>query len=410
MVRIGVSEGILVATIDNPPVNALSANVRRGLLDAVRKAVADPHVCAVVITAAGKTFIAGADITEFGKAPQSPSLPELTTALEGSPKPVVAAINGATLGGGLEIALACHARFAAPGAKFGLPEVKLGLIPGAGGTQRLPRLIGAAPAFRMMRDGEILGAEAARDLGIVDVVVDGALVEKASAHARDMARKGSWPIIRNSTDRLTDDDRVAFEELAKESARKAAEMPNVAAIIEAVREAFDSPFEEGLAIERTHFLRLLEDDRSKALRYVFFAERKTARVPGLPKDIRARPVRHAAVIGAGTMGGGIASCFANAGIPVTLIEASEDALTRGITRIAESYNVSVRRGTITANEMQHRLDLIDGRIGITAVSGADIVIEAAFEDIEVKRSIFAELSRLTPPRTILATRALLISV
>ncbi len=403
MVRTAVNKGVLVATIDNPPVNALSADVRRGLVEALRNAAADPQVSAVVITSSGKTFIAGADISEFGKPPQSPTFPELIQALEETPKPVVAAINGAALGGGLEVALACHARVAAPGAKLGLPEVKLGLIPGAGGTQRLPRLIGAAAAFRMMRDGEPVGAAAAHDLGIVDIVADSDLLETASVHAREMARSGSRPAARDRRDRITEEDRAAFEALVKESARQAKEMPNVAALVETVRAAFDRTFDDGVALEREHFLRLIEDDRSKALRYVFFAERETSRVPGLSKDTPTRPLRRAAVIGAGTMGGGIAICFANAGIPVTLIETNEEALDRGIVRIEQTYDASVRRGTLSPEEKQRRIGLIAGRTGLEAAADADIVIEAVFEDMAVKKSIFGELDRITAPGVILAT-------
>lgn len=403
MVRTVVNEGVVVATIDNPPVNALSADVRRGLVEALHNAAADPQVSAMVITSSGKTFIAGADISELGKPPQSPTFPELIQALEECQKPVVAAINGTALGGGLEVALACHARVAAPGAKLGLPEVKLGLIPGAGGTQRLPRLIGAAAAFRMMRDGEPVGAAAARDLGIVDIVTEGDLLETASAHAREMARSGSRPAARDCQDRITEEDRAAFEALVKESARQAKEMPNVAALVETVRAVFDRAFDEGVALEREHFLRLIEDDRSKALRYVFFAERETSRVPGLSKDTPTRPMHRAAVVGGGTMGGGIAICFANAGIPVTLIETNEEALARGITRIEQTYDASVRRGTLSPEEKRRRLGLVTGRTGLEAAADADIVVEAVFEDMAVKKEIFDELDRITAPGVILAT-------
>lgn len=410
MVRMAVSEGVLIATIDNPPVNALSVDVRRGLIEALRHAVADPQSSAMVIASSGRTFIAGADITEFGKPPQSPSLPELIRALEECPKPVVAAINGAALGGGLEVALACHSRIAAPGAKLGLPEVKLGLIPGAGGTQRLPRLIGAAAAFRMMRDGEPIGAAAARDLGIVDIVADGDLLDTACAHARDMAIGGSRPAARDRADRLTDADRAAFEALVKETTRQAAEMPNIAALIETVRAVFDKTFDEGVALERQHFLRLIEDERSKALRYAFFAERETSRVPGLAKDTPTRPLRRAAVVGAGTMGAGIAICFANAGIPVTLIETDEEALARGIERIEQTYDASVRRGTLTSEEKLRRVGLIEGRTGLAAAADADIVVEAVFEDMAVKKAIFGELDQFTAPGVILATNTSYLNV
>ncbi|MFC1457042.1 3-hydroxyacyl-CoA dehydrogenase NAD-binding domain-containing protein [Microvirga arabica] len=403
MVRAEKRAGVALVTIDNPPVNALSAGVRRGLLEAVQTAASDADVRAIVILSSGKAFIAGADISEFGKSPQPPSLPDLVAALEECPKPVVAALQGIALGGGLEVALGCHSRIATPAAKVGLPEVKLRLIPGAGGTQRLPRLIGAASALRMMSSGEPIDAATALELGIVDAVVERDLVEAASARALDLAQAGSWPRLRERANSATPEEREAFEAAAKEVFRRAAEMPNIAALIETVRATFELPFDEGLALERRHFLRLVDDDRSKALRYVFFAERETARVPGLPKDMPVRPIARAAVIGAGTMGGGIATCFANAGIPVAVIETSGEALSRGMRRIDSTYETSVRRGTMTAEEKDRRFRRIEGRIGLEAVADADIIVEAAYEEMGVKKAIFAELDRHTRPGATLAT-------
>ncbi|MBS7707989.1 3-hydroxyacyl-CoA dehydrogenase NAD-binding domain-containing protein [Chelatococcus asaccharovorans] len=403
MVRAENKGKISLVSIDNPPVNALNADVRQGLVKAVQAAAADPNVQAIVIASSGKTFTAGADIAEFGKLARPPSLPELIAALEKSPKPIVAAINGVALGGGLELALACHSRVASPDAKLGLPEVKLGLIPGSGGTQRLPRLIGAAAALQIMSSGEPVDAKAALSLGIVDAVAEGNLVETAMAQALNLARNGSWPLVSESTDRSTSEAREAFEVAAVEISRRAAEMPNVATLVELVRATFEMSFEEGLALEREQFLRLIADDRSKALRYVFFSERETARVPGLSRDTLPRPINRAAVIGAGTMGSGIAMCFANADIPVTVVETSGAALSRGMERIEGTYDVSVKRGTITSEEKERRIALIRGQVGLEAVGDADVVVEAVFEDMGVKKAIFSELDRFSRQGAILAT-------
>jgi len=403
MVRAENKGKISLVSIDNPPVNALSADVRQGLVKAVQAAAADPNVQAIVIASSGKAFTAGADIAEFGKLARTPSLPELIAALEKSPKPIVAAINGVALGGGLELALACHSRVASPDAKLGLPEVKLGLIPGSGGTQRLPRLIGAAAALQIMSSGEPVDAKAALNLGIVDAVAEGNFVETAMAQALNLARNGSWPLVSESADRSTSEAREAFEAAAVEISRRAAEMPNVATLVELVRATFEMSFEEGLALEREQFLRLIADDRSKALRYVFFSERETARVPGLSRDTLPRPINCAAVIGAGTMGSGIAMCFANADIPVTVVETSGAALSRGMERIEGTYDVSVKRGTITSEEKERRIALIRGQVGLEAVGDADVVVEAVFEDMGVKKAIFSELDRFSRQGAILAT-------
>ncbi|MFC7735005.1 3-hydroxyacyl-CoA dehydrogenase NAD-binding domain-containing protein [Roseomonas sp. GCM10028921] len=394
-----VEEGVAVIRIANPPVNALSAAVRGGLKRAAEAAGADPSVRAVVVTAEGRTFIAGADITEFGKPPVPPSLPEAIASLESLTKPVVAAINGAALGGGLEVALGCHARVAAPGAKLGLPEVKLGLLPGAGGTQRLPRLVGAAPALKLMADGNPVSAEAAKAMGLVEEVAED-VVGAARALALRLAETGRPTPAR---DRGAPADHEAFEEAAAGLLKKNADNPSVAACVEAVRAAFDLPFEEGMAAERAHFLRLRDDPRSKALRHVFLAERAAARIPGLPKGTQPRRVERAAVIGAGTMGGGIAMCFANAGIPVTLIETSEENLQRGLERVAGNYATSVKRGSLTEEARAKRMGLIEGKVGLDAAAGADVVVEAVFEEMGLKKEIFGKLETVAKPGAILAT-------
>jgi 3-hydroxyacyl-CoA dehydrogenase len=401
-VQTAISGAIAILTIDNPPVNALGARLRADLKAAVDAAASDAGVDAIVIAAAGRAFIAGADITEFGKPPVAPVLPDVLDAIEGCAKPVVAAIQGAALGGGLEVALACHARVAAPAAKLGLPEIRLGIIPGAGGTQRLPRLIGAAKAFPMMLSGEPVSGDRALALGLVDEVSDD-VVASAIAMAGRLAAKGAPSRTGEQEDRLTSQDQAAFETLAADATKKSGDMPNAMALVEAVRNVFTLPFADGLAAERALFLKLVADERSRALRHVFFAEREAAKIPGIAPDIRERPIATAAVIGAGTMGGGIAMCFANAGIPVTLIEQQQAQIDNGVNRVAAIYEMSVTRGSLTAELRDKRLALITPAVGLQAAAGADIVIEAAFEEMGVKQEIFGALDRIVKRGAILAS-------
>ncbi|OYX88689.1 MAG: 3-hydroxyacyl-CoA dehydrogenase [Azorhizobium sp. 32-67-21] len=403
-VRSDITEaGVAILTIANPPVNALGAAVRGGLLEQLTQAQANPAVTAIVIAAEGKVFVAGADISEFGKPITPPSLPDVLTAIERSPKPVVAAINGMALGGGLELALACHARIVPPGAKLGLPEIKLGIIPGAGGTQRLPRLIGAAPAFAMMASGEPVTADKALANGLADEVVDGDLLAAASAHALRLAEAGVWRLSGTAEGKVDEADRAAFEIAAADAIKKAPRMPNVKALALSVRTGLDKGLTEGLATERAAFLNLVKDPTSKALRHLFFAEREAARVPGIGKEVKARPVGKAAVIGAGTMGGGIAMCFAQAGIPVTIIEVKEEALAAGLARIRANYETSVKRGSLSQAAMDRHLGFVTGAVGMEAAADADIIVEAAFEDMGVKAEIFGALDRIAKPGAILAT-------
>lgn len=399
-VSLSVEQGVAVIRIASPPVNALSAAVRAGLAASLAAAVADPAVRAIVLAAEGRSFIAGADISEFGKPPVPPTLPEVVAAFDACAKPLVAAIQGAALGGGLELALACHARVAGPAAKLGLPEVKLGLVPGAGGTQRLPRLIGAAPALPLILEGTAVPAAEALRLGLVDEVAEGALLDAAKRHA--LAMEGApLPRIRDRPDGLG--PRETFEAAAAAAAKRAADNPAALACIDCIRAGFDKPFDAALAFERETFLRLMQDERSKALRHVFFAERATAQIPGQPRDTRPRPVEQAAVVGAGTMGGGIAMVFANAGIPVTVIETSQEALDRGLQRVAANYATSVQRGSLTPEERDRRMARITGRIGLEAAAGAEVVVEAAFEELGLKREIFASLDRIARPGALLAS-------
>ena len=401
-VRFSVEDGVAIARIANPPVNALGIDVRNGLADAIRRTASEDGIKAFVIVADGRNFSAGADITEFGKPPLPPFLPDVIAALDALKKPVVAAISGIALGGGLELALGCHYRVAAPGAKLGLPEIKLGLLPGAGGTQRLPRLVGPRTAFEFMRLGDPIAAEKALPLGLVDEISEDVLAA-AIAKAKELAASGQFQSI--SAMAVNDDAgaRAQFEEAAAAAIKAEPDSPNVAALADCVRAALERPFAEGLLVERGHFIKLLGSERSKALRHAFFAEREAARIPNLPAGTPTRPIAKAAVIGAGTMGGGIAICFANAGIPVTIIETAQEALDKGLARIAGTFDSSVQRGKMSQGERDKRVGLIKGAVGLEAVADADIIIEAVFEEMGLKKDIFGKLDKLAKPGAILAT-------
>jgi len=326
---------IFVVTADNPPVNALKHEVRAGLAEGLKHAREDTGVKAVVIVCAGRTFFAGADITEFGKPPQAPSLHDVIAAIEAMPKPVVAALHGTALGGGFELALACHFRVAVPAARVGLPEVKLGLLPGAGGTQRLPRLVGPEKALEMIVTGEPIGAAEARVGGIIDEIVEGDLTAAAIDFARRVVHeRRPLRLVRDRDEKLIGE---GFADAAEALTRRLRGRDAPAACVEAVRNAIVLPFEEGLRRESELFRKLVAGDQSKAQRHIFFAEREAAKVPHMPEATRPRPIAQGAVIGAGTMGGGIAMCFANAGIPVTVVETDRDLLQKGLDRVAANY-------------------------------------------------------------------------
>jgi len=397
-----VVEGVAVVVLAAPPVNALSAAIRSGICDALERAAGDDVVRAIVITGTGKIFCGGADITEFGKPPIEPSLPDTLTHIERNPKPVIAAVNGAALGGGCEVTLACHARVASARATFGLPEIKLGIIPGAGGTQRLPRILPPVDALAMMLSGEPLTAQQAFQKGLVDEISND-VVEAARRVALLLAEAGNWPITGQRLVQGGEEARAAFDAATKDAIRKHGTLLNTKALIRAVEAAFDQPLEAGLAVEREEFLKLVSSDQAKALRHVFFAERAAARIPGLAKDVATRPVERVALIGAGTMGGGIAMAFANAGIPVSVIETGEELLAKGLERVRNNYAVSVKRGSLMQEEMNACISRIEGRVGLGGVAEADLVIEAVFEDIEAKRRIFGELGHIVRPGAILAT-------
>ena len=392
-----------VITIDNPPVNALSQSVRQGVVEAVTAAQSDASK-ALLIRCAGNTFIAGADISEFGKPPVPPTLPEVLSVIEQSGKPVVAAIHGTALGGGFELALCCHYRCALPNAKFGLPEVKLGLIPGSGGTQRVPRLAGIEASLNMMTSGDFLMADKALSLNLIDRVIEGDLLESAIQYANDLADTGA-PLkkIRDlSIDRAEVPEGI-FDRYRKSMAKRRKGQPAPQQIIDCVEAAVELPFNEGLQKEREAFIACRGSSESASLRHLFFAERQASKVKGLPKTTEKRAINRVAVIGGGTMGGGIAICFANAGIPVTLLEISDEALQRGIQLIARNYDGGVKRGRMSAEDAEHRKALITGTTQYEDLADADLIIEAVFEDINIKKEVFGRLNQVAKPGAILAT-------
>jgi 3-hydroxyacyl-CoA dehydrogenase len=392
-----------ILRIANPPVNTLRTGVRSALLDALQASLRE-GARAVVLMGDGRLFSAGAEMTEFGKPRQPPSLPELFDAIEAARVPVVAAIHGSALGGGLELALACHARVASPGARLGLPEVKRGFVPGAGGTQRLPRLIGGEAALRIIVSGEPVSAEEALQLGFVDAVLPGDLTEVAAAWAREAALAGrKFPLARLRNDRVKGADLAGFDALAAQLLKRSRGQESPKGCVKAVRAALTASFEDGLQIERELFQKLVAGEQSQALRHIFFGEREASRVPGMPADAHPLPVKRAVVVGAGTMGGGIAMCFANAGIPVTVVEQAEEALARGLAKCEANWQRTLASGKLSQAEYERRRALLTGSTSLDAVRDADLVIEAIYEDIEAKKRLFAELDRLARPGIVLAT-------
>ncbi|MFY3861859.1 3-hydroxyacyl-CoA dehydrogenase [Achromobacter xylosoxidans] len=396
---------VLVVTIDHPPVNALSADVRAGLARAIDQAQRDPQVRAVLLTGAGNNFIAGADIREFGKPPRPPALPDVCNQIEACAKPVVAALHGAALGGGLEVALAAHYRVALPGAKLGLPEVTLGLLPGAGGTQRTPRLIGAAAALDLMLSGKPMTAQAAVAAGLADELAAGT---DPLAAGLDYARR---LLAQNAPPRRSRDGQALADKAASLAAIDAAGQRIAAStrglfspakILEAVRAAVEQPFDEGLRTERALFLQCLDSPQRAGLIHAFFAERETAKIPEL-KQAKPRRLDSVGVIGGGTMGAGIAVAVLDAGLPVTMVEQDDAALARGRQRVEHVYDLLVGKGRMTADERTARLARFTGATDYAALGEADLIIEAVFEDMDVKRAVFAQLDRVAKPGAVLAT-------
>lgn len=399
-------EDILVVTIDHPPVNALSAAVRAGLARAVSQARDDAQVRAILLTGSGKAFIAGADIREFGKPPQPPSLPEVCNLIEASPKPVVAVLHGAALGGGLEVALAAHYRVALPGAKLGLPEVNLGLLPGAGGTQRAPRLMGAQAALDLMLSGRHLSAQDALAAGLVDAVADGDDALGAGlAHARQLLAMHAGPRrTRDASAALADKPAAlaAVDAAAERVAATSRGLYSPARIVEAVRAAIELPFEQGLQAERALFLQCLDSPQRAGLVHAFFAERATAKAPELAQA-RPRRLERIGVVGGGTMGAGIAVAVLDAGLPVVMVEQDEAALERGRARVARVYDLLVGKGRMDADERAARLARFTGATSYDALAEADLIIEAIYEDMDAKLAVFAQLDRVAKPGAVLAT-------
>ena len=391
-----------VIGVDYPPVNALGQGVREGLVNCLRQGLEDDQAKALVVIGEGRTFPAGADIREFGKPPAGPALPDVINEYESSDKLVIAAIHGTALGGGLEVALGCDYRVALESAKVGLPEVKLGLLPGAGGTQRLPRLVGAKAALDMIVGGNPVKAKDAYKVGIVDEVVGGDLLEGALAYARKLVAENA-PLRKIRDLDVKKEEPDLFTNYEKSIARKQRGFKAPFHCIKAVQAAVELPFEDGMKRERELFAELLVSPESRAQRHVFFAEREVAKVPGLPKDTAKRDVKSAAIIGAGTMGGGIAMNFANAGIPVKILEVKEDALERGIAVIRKNYENTAKKGRITQEQVEQRMALIQPTLSYDDLGDVDLVIEAVFENMDVKKAVFTELDRVCKPGAILAT-------
>jgi 3-hydroxyacyl-CoA dehydrogenase len=402
VVHYAVEDGIGIITIDNPPVNALGAGVSEGIIASVDKAEVDPAVRALVLIGAGRSFIAGADIRRFGTKREQP-VRRSYDALDQCSKPVVAAIHGFALGGGLEHALCCTWRIAVPSAKVGLPEVLIGVIPGGGGTQRLPRLVGAKAALELITSGRHVPAPEAKALGIIDELVEGQDLRAAAiAFAKSKAGQG----LRRVSDQPPAMAAPGlFETHRKAIARKARGQPAPFSAIAAVEAACTLPCAAGLVEERRLFAELENSPEARALRYAFFAEREVTKLPHLPKDTAAAAVRTAAVVGAGTMGGGIAMSFADSGLPVKLMDATQEALDRGMERIRANYAVSVKRGSLTQAEMDQRLALIEPVEGYAAIADCDAVIEAVFEQLAVKQEVFAKLDAVMKPGALLFTNS-----
>ena len=409
-VRFERIDGVGVITLDNPPVNAFSMALRTAIRDALNEGVQDSSVVALVLTGGGRMFSAGADITEFssGVSNQPPTLPDIIELIENSPKPIVAALHGNAMGGGCEVGLGCHARCASAGTKIGLPEVTLGLLPGAGGTQRMPRVLGVKAALDLIVTGKPLDAKKAHAGGLVDELVPagGDLVATAVALAKRLAAAGGPPAKTSEREDRLEEARqqpTLFDDYRKSIARQARGYEAPYVCIDCIEASVTRTFEEGLAFERDAFQKLRASDQSKALRHVFFAERQASRVRGVGPDTKELPIKSGAVLGCGTMGGGIAMNFANAGIPVTVTEGDQAALDRGIDLIRKNYAATVSKGRMSQDAMDQCMALITPTLDVDSVADSDIVIEAVFENMDLKKDIFTRLDSLCRPDAVLAT-------
>ncbi len=404
-----VENGVGVLTLNSPPVNALSAAVRDGIDAGLDRAIADPAVHAIVLICAGRTFIAGADISEFGKPPRGASLHAVIDKMEASPKPVIAAIHGTALGGGLETALACHYRVGTVGAKFGLPEVKLGLLPGAGGTQRLPRVVGVERALEMVTSGSMIGAKDAAAAGLIDETApeDGLRAAAVDFARRVVAEKRPLKKVR---DLKVEAAPGVFDAFRRANARKFRGFEAPEANIKCIEAAASQDFDTGLRTERALFMGLMNGVQSKAQRYLFFAEREAAKIPGLAADAPLRPIKKVGMIGAGTMGGGISMNFLSAGYPVVMVETSEAALSRGVGVMRGNYENTAKKGRLTMEAVERNMGLLTPSLSLDDLADCDLVIEAVFEDMAIKREIFGKLDRIVKQGAILASNTSYLNV
>ena len=405
--KLDVFENVGVITLNSPPVNALSANVREGLDSGMKIAIENNDIEAIVIFCEGRTFIAGADISEFGKEPKGPSLFEVQDVMENSPKPIIAAIHGTALGGGLEVALTCHYRIAVKSAKCGLPEVNLGLLPGAGGTQRLPRLVGVEQALKMVTSGLHLPAEQCLKYGLIDRLVDDSeLLNDSVSFAKEIISENR-PLkkvrdINEKVEAAKGNDEI-FKNFRKSIERKIRGFLAPEYNIQCIEAAVNKSFDEGIKVERDLFIKLISGNQSAAQRYFFFAQRQVAKIPDIPKDTELLNIKKVGIIGAGTMGGGIAMNFANVGIPVTLVEQNQERLDKGIGIIRKNYENTASKGRITLEEVEKRMQCITGNISIDSLSDTDLIIEAVFENMDLKKEIFSKLDLIAKDNAILAT-------
>ena len=406
MVDYNIDDRIAILTLDNPPVNALSQGVRQGLKEGVEKALADTTVSAILIICKGRTFIAGADISEFGNAPKAPDFHAVLNTMDHANKPIIAAIHGTALGGGLETALCCNYRVAVAEAKFGLPEVNLGLLPGAGGTQRLPRIVGAEKALAMVTTGIPIGAPEALKLGLIDKIVSGDLHAEAIAFAREKGVEGLLhPRIRDRDDHLQSarDNPEVFAAVRKMIAPKTRGFIAPEYNIRCIEAAVNQPFDEGMATEAKLFKELMAGSQSKAQQYFFFSERQASKIPGIDGSTAELPIAKVGVIGGGTMGGGIAMNMANVGIPVIMIETTQAGLDRGLATIRKNYENTASKGRISLDEVEARCGLIQGSLNLEDLADCDLIIEAVFENMAVKKDIFGRLDVIAKQGAILAS-------
>ena len=405
---------VLIILSNSPPVNALGHAVRQGLVAAIEQGEADDSVNAIVIACEGQTFFAGADVSEFGtpKAFAEPMLPQVVDRIENCTKPVVAAVHGTALGGGLEVALACHYRVAVPSAKFGVPEVKLGILPGAGGTQRLPRVAGVAKALEMATSGNPIGAKEAHDIGLVDRLIEGDLEQHAVAFAEEVRAIRPLPKSSERDDKLAEAraNPGLFDEFRKANAKKFRGFDAPEAVIKSIEAAVAKPYAEGVLEERKLFMELMSGTQAKAQQYFFFAERKASKIEGLAEDTRPRDIRKVGVIGAGTMGGGISMNFLSAGIPVTIVETTQEALDRGTGIMLKNYEATAAKGRMTAEQVGQAMALLTPTLDLNALADCDLIIEAVFENMDVKKEIFTKLDAIAKPGAILASNTSYLSI